>query len=183
MARTLIKRYFQKAVSMKEKSIINCEDGNVLILSLILLVLLTMIGISATRTSSIDIQVAGNNMIYTRNLFSGEVAAYEAVQNLELTNISTANLNWLLPQGTYDVLDNDEWDNGFSGGTAGTAAVSGIDLDSNATIRFVAVNGGLVDTGESLDMTRTKVNSFTIYGRCDRANGTSVVELGYRKAF
>ncbi|MDB9823331.1 hypothetical protein OAC89_06515, partial [Deltaproteobacteria bacterium] len=50
----------------EEKHIVGGEEGNVLILSLIMLVLLTMLGISATRISSIDLQVAGNNMTYNR---------------------------------------------------------------------------------------------------------------------
>jgi len=182
MARTLINRCFRKAVSMKERSIINLEDGNVLIVSLILLVLLTMLGISATRTSSIDMQVAGNNMTYKRNLFTAEAAAYQAVQIMEETDLVTDAPNWLLPEGTSEVHIGppDRWENGFPGGTAGS---SSIDSDPRATTRFIAIRGGIVETGESLDMTRTKINEFSVYGRCDRNRGTSIVKVGYRKAY
>lgn len=165
---------YLKTSLLKGRSISGDEQGNVLVISLILLVLLTMIGISASRTSSIDIQVAGNNMVYKRNLFSAEAAAYQAVQNLEETNIGTTNITWLLSEGDYNFMDDDNW---------GNADESDIDPDANATVRFIAVHGGVVDTGESLDMTRTKINSFDVYGRSDRANGASIVVVGYRKAY
>ena len=164
----------------KKKYLVSDEQGNVLILALILLVLLTMLGISASRIASIDLQVAGNNMNYNRNLFTGEAAAFEAVQNMEEKDLETNPPTWLLPQGTSEnvIRPVTQWDSGFTGGTAWTSSI-----DPNGSARYVAVTGGVVDTGESLDMTRTKINEFAVYGRCDRNNGTSIVKLGYRKAY
>ncbi|MFC1868884.1 PilX N-terminal domain-containing pilus assembly protein, partial [Thermodesulfobacteriota bacterium] len=81
---------------LKEKSIIRKEDGNVLLISLILLVLLTMIGIAATRTASIDIQIAGNNMAYTRNFYTAEAASLEAIQRMEDIDLENEAPNWVL---------------------------------------------------------------------------------------
>jgi len=177
MAQTLS----EKTATQKEKHILKGEEGNVLIISLILLVLLTMLGISSTRTSSIDLQVAGNNMTYKRNLFFGEAAAFEAVQNMQETDLETAAPNWILPEGVTDtdIRDTNQWDTSFAGGkTAQTSTI-----DAGGAARYLAVSGGLVDTGESLDMTRTKIHEFSVYGRCDRTNGTSIVKMGYRKAY
>ena len=171
-----------KITPQKRQYMIRGEEGNVLILSLILLVLLTMLGISATQTSSIDLQVAGNNKTYKMNLFSGEAAAFEAIQNLEETDLVTAAPNWILPEDTSDddIRDSGKWDGGFTGGTS---QVSSLDPDPNATVRYVTVVGGFVDTGESLDATRVKINEYSVYGRCDRDRGTGIVKVGYRKAF
>ena len=56
------------------------ENGSVLVLALILLMLLTMVGISAIDTSTLEIQVAGNERNYKRNFFRAEAAALQASQ-------------------------------------------------------------------------------------------------------
>jgi Tfp pilus assembly protein PilX len=45
---------------MKDNTRIRNEEGSVIVLSMILLVLLTILGISVTRTSSIEVQIASN---------------------------------------------------------------------------------------------------------------------------
>ena len=45
---------------MKEKSILHNQDGSVLIISLVILALLVIIGISATTTSNIENLVTRN---------------------------------------------------------------------------------------------------------------------------
>jgi len=48
------------------------EEGSVMVIALMLLVILTLIGIMATRTSTTDIQIAGNQIPYKQNFFIGE---------------------------------------------------------------------------------------------------------------
>jgi len=165
MAQTLFK---------KEKIMISGEGGNVLLITLIILVLLTIIGISATRTASIDMQVAGNNMIYKKNLFSAEGGALEAVQVMSNeAELDTVGYPWIRPEDTDEniVRDKDQFE-GISRQSL---------TDENA--RYSVIRGGLVDTGESLDMTRVKIHEFAVYGRSDQNRGASVVKLGYRKAY
>ena len=45
---------------MKDKTLMQNEEGSVIVLALVLLVLLTILGISATRTSTIEVQIASN---------------------------------------------------------------------------------------------------------------------------
>jgi len=164
MAQTLFK---------KEKIMNIGESGNVLLITLIILVLLTIIGISATRTASIDMQVAGNNMIYKKNLFGAEGAALEAVQVMSNeAELDTVGYTWIRPEGTDEniVRDKDQFE--------GISNTSSID-DS----RYTVIRGGLVETGESLDMTRVKIREFAVYGRSDQQRGTSIVKLGFRKAY
>jgi len=91
-----------KTQTMKKKWLLNNEDGSVLILSLIILVVLTLIGIAASRTASIEIQISGNEVIYKQNLYMAEAAAMEAAQNLENTNLSTNPPAWVHGLGTVD---------------------------------------------------------------------------------
>ncbi|MFC1533003.1 PilX N-terminal domain-containing pilus assembly protein [Thermodesulfobacteriota bacterium] len=166
---------------MKGKSMMESEDGNVLIISLIILVLLTVIGLSTSRTSSIDIQVAGNNMIYKKNLYTAESACMEAIQLMETADLGDNPPDWLAPGdvAATDIRDNDKWgtSGAFNGATSSTASID----STNA--QFVAISGGVVDLGESLDVTRAKVRQYAVYGRCERNNGRSIIKVGYRKAF
>lgn len=157
-----------------EKTMTSGESGNVLLITLIILVLLTIIGISATRTASIDMQVAGNNMIYKRNLFSAEGAALEAVQTMtNLTELET--VGWIIPEGTDDDISNIRDKDKFE-------AISN-QSSINDDARYAVVRGGLVETGESLDMTRVKIHEFAVYGRSDQLRGTSIIKMGFRKAY
>jgi hypothetical protein len=157
-----------------EKIMTSRESGNVLLITLIILVLLTIIGISATRTASIDMQVAGNNMIYKKNLFGAEGAALEAVQTMSnQAELDTVGYTWIRPEDTSEdvIRDKDQFE--------GISQTSSIDEDAGYSV----IRGGLVDTGESLDMTRVKIHEFAVYGRSDQQRGTSIVKLGFRKAY
>jgi hypothetical protein len=48
------------------------EKGNVTLIALILLVILTLIGISANRTSTLDMQIARNEIPYKQNFYIAE---------------------------------------------------------------------------------------------------------------
>jgi hypothetical protein len=48
------------------------ERGTVTVVALVMLVVLTLVGIAASRTSSIDIRIAGNEIPFKRNFFLAE---------------------------------------------------------------------------------------------------------------
>ena len=54
---------------MQKKSPIKNENGSVIILAMIFLVLLTIIGMSAVDTSTIEVQISGNDVRYKTNLY------------------------------------------------------------------------------------------------------------------
>jgi hypothetical protein len=69
------------------------EQGNVTIIALIILVVLTLIGISASRTSNMDMQIARNQIPFKQNFYIAEGG-----QNREAVEIGG---------GSYPVLDID----------------------------------------------------------------------------
>ena len=86
--------------TMKETIRLKSEEGSVLIVALIILVLLTLLGIFATKTSEVEIQIAGNDMRYKRNLYSAEAVAMECAQNIKITDVlDTGALTWLHSMG------------------------------------------------------------------------------------
>ncbi|MBW1704375.1 MAG: pilus assembly PilX N-terminal domain-containing protein [Deltaproteobacteria bacterium] len=71
------------------------EQGSVVVISLMILVVLTLLGIMATRTASIDIRIAANEISYKRNFYVAEAGVFrEALEigrgNYPVTNISIA---------------------------------------------------------------------------------------------
>jgi len=170
---------------MKEISKLNNEDGSVLILALIMLVLLTLIGISATTTSMIETKIAGNERAYKRNLYSAEAAVMQCAQNMEQTNLQNPRPTWLglinAVNEPDDIRTNLFWEP--------TAPPPEAPIPQAAVIPdtlFAATSQGLAGgaQGTSLDMTVSNVHAYSVYGRCKPSNsGPTIIEIGYRKAF
>ena len=78
------------------------EEGSVMVIALMLLVILTLIGIMATRTSTTDIQIAGNQIPYKQNFFIGEGGL-----NREAAEVGRGNYPVLQINTTGQLADQD----------------------------------------------------------------------------
>jgi len=116
------------------------EEGSILIVALIMLVLLTLLGIAATTTTDIETQIAGNEKLYKMNLYSAESAAMQCAQVLETTDMSD-----IFPTWVNVAYDEDNWN--ISGEFQQA-------LDSSS--KYLAVYEGVGESGESLDMTKSR---------------------------
>jgi len=65
---------------MKKISMLTNENGSVVVLALIMLVLLTLLGIAVTRTSSIEVQIASNDSRATDCFYTAESADHYAIE-------------------------------------------------------------------------------------------------------
>lgn len=164
---------------MKTQPRFKDEDGSVLIVALTMLVLLTLLGFFVAEIAEVEIQVAGNERFYKENLYGAEAGALECAERMQETAaLDPGALAWLTPLASKPTLSqvrtNDYWADTNSQQSA-----------TDTSIRFMAVEEG-VATETSLDMTKTTLYSYAIYGR--RYNtavpqkGRSIVELGFRKA-
>lgn len=164
---------------MKGKSSLRNDEGSVLVIALIFLVLLTLLGISITTTSEIEIQISGNERRHKQNLYNAEAAALEGAQILEETETLDPNdeeqEDWLKFSG--NVTPNDIRTDGWWGTNGRTS-------DEVANGRFVAVDEGAA-LGYGIGADKTTLHAYTIYGRrynSARPNqGRSIVKVGYRK--
>jgi Tfp pilus assembly protein PilX len=169
------------------------EDGSVLAIAMIMLVLLTLIGISATTTSTIEVQISANDRIYKQNLCVAEGAAMECIQRMEnggeeMKEMTATRDVWLIDgsnnfnrsgvsvPGAGTITDSDNWRDADTGISQSCEVAM---LDPNS--RFMAFYGGIAE-GSSLDMTKSTVYEYRVFGRSTRNEGLVIIGVGYRKA-
>lgn len=68
------------------------EEGNVLLVAFIFLVILTLIGIFATQTARMDIQIASNEIPYKQNFYLAEAGLYREAAELGRGNYPVTNV-------------------------------------------------------------------------------------------
>ena len=151
------------------------EQGYFLILATImLLALLTIISIAATNTASTEVQIAGNDTVYQRNLYLAEGAALEAVDRLQ-NDPSPRGLPFV-ESGIKAIDDDNFTDNWETKSQTATTA-----MDASGKTRFrVGYEGA--PAGYSLGMGKSRVHGFAVYGRTEK-QGVTTIKIGYRRAF
>jgi len=82
---------------MKELQLMKDEGGSVLIIALIMLVLLTLLGISATSTSNLELQISNNEKNYKKAFYVANAGIEHA--RAMLTQSMVAKNSALLAQG------------------------------------------------------------------------------------
>jgi Tfp pilus assembly protein PilX len=184
---------------MKEIKPLKNEGGTILVISLIVLALATMIGIAATMTASIELQISGNDMHYTENFYRAEAAVMAGANAIEgsvatvlkagkykaegETGDEITLATEALLQDSDDIANDANWVTGV-----GSAAAPNALSAEGYNARFLPVKK---PPPGSLDMTAsTQIHEFTIYGRSilamtnpSRRLGEVIVEVGYRKRF
>jgi Tfp pilus assembly protein PilX len=97
--------------------LIRSEDGSILVIGLIMLAFLTILGIAATRTTEIEIQVAGNDEYHKIAFYSADSGVYTtpklisaAIDNAAVQSVSSGS--YTPDDGTFyrEVLGFDAWD-------------------------------------------------------------------------
>jgi hypothetical protein len=166
---------------MKTTAILKNENGALMILiTVMLLVLLTVISIAASRTASIETKIASNEFAYQRCFYNAEGAVMEAVDLLD----TTVNPKGTLPawMGEDSVVLNDGTVFSYWEDDAGTDDVvpqsSVVDATDSG---FMAVHQGVLP-GSSLAMSKPTKHSFSIYGRCEN-DGMVMLSVGYANAY
>jgi len=74
-------------------SILKSEKGTVLIVAILVLCILTLIGISATTTTTIDLQIAANERDYSREFYVADSVWKQAANWLDVLAFAPPNIN------------------------------------------------------------------------------------------
>ncbi len=162
---------------------LNNEEGSAIVITLIILVLLTMIGITATDNTVIELQIVRNEAIYKQNFYRAESAVIELGQIME-DNDLLASYDWLTNKtAALDMEVVGNWD--LTAGTGNAQLSNNIDAGdpTNYTAQAAISNG--VAGGGSLDMTGTNLYDYSVYGLFNSTvrQGRSLIMMGYRKRF
>ena len=161
---------------MKERLLFFGEEGSVLIIALLVLAFFTLLGVSTFSISNMEIRIIGNENTQKQNLYCAEAAAMRCAQHMQDNDLRTSPLGYL---------------NGINSATQTqsdiTTSLNSYTLSDDLTelpadTVFASVSRGIA-SGSSLDMTKTRVHDYAVYGWCDNSNNLVIVEVGYRKAF
>jgi hypothetical protein len=163
-------------------NMLNSENGSVLIVALIFLVLLTLMGVAATTTTNIELQIAHNEISAKNDFYSAEAAAMENIQELENAGDSIKSpggKTWLHLESQLpipgDIFDSGNW----------TDAVANPAVNSNNKQKYLTIFEGVV-SGDSLDVSKSRVYRYRVVGRggdlASPTAGSAVVEMGFKKA-
>jgi len=153
---------------MKEKPVfLNNEKGSVLIIAVMFLMLLTVLGIFATTTSTIEVQISGNDKINKMVFYAADSGTHYVAVNPALYNT--------------DNLDKDDpFPFSFSFPDPDTAATYSL-LDN------LKVNGNVTYLGKSQMPAGTGYSAGTVFAinyqlkstGTGPNNGSSIVEAGF----
>jgi Tfp pilus assembly protein PilX len=163
---------------MKATAPLQNENGIALIVALMLLVLLTLLGMAATTTAVLEIQIAGNDKVYKQNFYMAEAAAYEAAYEMAAEDNPTAELQgggadkgfWLKDKGnTIDYTDLNNWKPEVNARIA-------VNSEAAFAAKYIKkYNAVMTDT--------YSMRLFKIYGHSKSEGGHSLVEIGLKLTY
>lgn len=124
------------------------QDGSVLIIALLIMVLLTVVGLSVTRTTDTDIQIAKNDQFHKTAFFNADSGIYTTPKLISLcmdngAEQTVTNITYLGTAGTFyrEIMGYDAHDTArdmqFSLGGFGVA------VDVNRTGQHNIAGGGV----------------------------------------
>ena len=168
------------------------EEGAAILVALMILMVVTIIGVSSSSKTTMELQVVRNNGIYKQNFYQAEGAANEAIQRIwdqaqeDIYPLQDkTSLPWLNDIVDVDA-DNDDRidmiDPGFAWDHDGLDNNDNSDESSMAELPgtvLSAVDVGIARPG-SLEMTGTNVHDYAIFGVSALNNGRSFIQIGWR---
>ncbi|OGQ89084.1 MAG: hypothetical protein A3J85_01615 [Desulfobacula sp. RIFOXYA12_FULL_46_16] len=165
---------------------LNNENGSAIVLALVILAVLTIIGISASTTSTVELKIVRNEKIHNQNFYYAEAGVYEGAQRIEQESnpevqliAGTTGYDWL-NDNSIDFSTPANWqDLGPASGNVNDNSDPAV-VDPTASI---AANAKGVRPGSSLDMGSTRLYEYSVFGLSQWNGGRSIIEIGYLKRF
>jgi len=158
----------------------NDRGALMIVVSIMLLAMLTIVSIAASKTANTELHIAANEYDYQRSFYNAEGAAMEAVVRLE------TGLNPMLAPPSWMSLDADVINDGsvfdyWEKSVEMKGAVPRASVIDPVKTGYLVVHQG-IPAGSSLDMSKPAKHTFSIYGRC-KNKGVVMVKIGYAKVY
>jgi hypothetical protein len=166
---------------MRTTSILKNEQGALMIMiSVMILALLTIISVAASKTANTEISIAANEYVYQRCFYNAEGAVMEVVDLLEDSANPLGNPPAWMSLDEEVINDSTVFtlweDSEKLNGVVPQASV--IDPQNTA---YLSVHHG-IPSGSSLDMSKPAKHTFSIYGR-SKSKGLVMLKIGYAKVY
>jgi hypothetical protein len=165
---------------MRQRRRLDNEDGAVLVIALMMLVLLTILGIAISTTSEVELQIADNERRHKQVHYRAEAAAMQAANLFDFDpdlNHDADPDDWIYDTGGVSLDQVRSWnedDGDYIWDESETNSASS-DLENT---RYVAVFNG-TPLGEQIG----EIFEYTIYARSFGTRGArSIINIGYRRA-
>lgn len=141
------------------------QNGSVLLMALIFILILSVIGISGTWIASTDLEITRSHKIYNTNFYLADGAAYEAVQrfadNSSLRESSPSSVSWM-----HDISSkpNDPRSLNWNDPSITT------DSDLSAHAKYAVYKNSTAAPP-----------TYTVYARANKLGGKSIVEIKFKE--
>lgn len=167
------------------------ESGFVLVVSVVLLVILSLLGVFGARMAITEYQITGHELVYTESFYRSESLAMSMAQKIENEdklnlaegkidanndNTSTED-SGLLPSGEIVSYDPSSLTN-----IDGYLTTHGYKVAGDEKTKFLAVDVG-VDDDASLGMGGSQVHKFDVYGRSEENRTSKTVKIGLKRRY
>jgi len=93
-------------MNMHPFSLVNNQRGSALIVALLMLVVLTLLGISSTTTSTVELQISGNDKLYKSSFFAADGGTAVGSELIE-QNIEDRNWTDYSTRGNIGIINGD----------------------------------------------------------------------------
>lgn len=158
------------------------ESGSIMLMVLLILSLVTVLGLSSSKTTWIEMNISNNQTVHKLNFYQAEGAINEGMQILEDTDLKNNTFAWVQPKEStlltpgdngnevVNVYSDDIWDDNSQGS------------QSLPTAQMMSAYRGTAP-GYSLTTGQSTVYLYDVYGRSQQNNGLSIIKMSYRKAY
>ncbi len=184
---------------MNKRSKVHNQDGFVLVIALVMLLVLTMIGVSGIKNSTIELKIAGNERGAAVNFYAAEGACLEGARKVldeddtdvllpavtEATLLPTALIREANADESVETGDMRNLDTSGDGKIDhnDNFSISSFDGDIGNTVRNVATLN-VIPSGSSLALGASRLYDYSVYGLSeDTSNGKAIIKVGTKKRF
>jgi hypothetical protein len=183
MARKNIKMFFHPLQS---------EQGSVIIVALLVLFTLTLLGISATTTSTVELQIAANDQLHTIAFYNTECGIFATPKLISNAGSIAPGIEYLPNDGSYvadtffrQVIGYDAYDGGTSDITFDSGGIP-VEVDVERLGQQNIVGGGAEFASGSQGIGAGSTGGVAIFFGMDAAgtgprNSAANIRAEYRK--
>ena len=165
---------------------LNDEGGSIMLVTLLILSLVTILGLSASKTTLFEMQISNNQTVYKQNFYGAEAVIGEGMQILQDTDLEVNTPAWVQPFGAAllspateaaDVYLEVTW---VAPNSQDSVAI--VPAPPALPLQMMSAYRGIAP-GSSLDLGATRIHSYDVYGRDRQNNGLAIIKMAYRKAY